>query len=475
MNFLKAKFEELFGIDVRSLALMRVSFALLIIADLINRGASLKAHYTDYGVLPRYALLFYEGMAKTTSLHLISGAWAFELFLFLLAGVVAACLLIGYKTRLMTILSWIFLVSLQNRNFLVIQGGDILFRMALFWAMFLPWGDYYSLDRWGNLKPRPQPRVSSLATFAFLLQVAAVYVFTGFLKTGQEWTQEGTAIYYALNVDQFTTPFGYFLLQFPEFLKYLTFAVLYLECYGPLLFFVPFWTVPLRIIALGLFLGMHIGINLSMRLGLFHWISLATLVAFIPTEAWDFVTKRRLPVVSDQDPRKIIKILTSIVVAFFIVYLGVWNLSNLPDSKIKISSSGQWMANALRIDQKWNMFSPKPLTDDGWYIIAGQLEDLTRVDLFRNGQLVSFDKPKSVSLTYRDQRWQKYMMNLWKRDFVKYRLYYGKYLCREWNHGHPPGQKLKNFVIIYMREDTPAPGLPVAMPKMEILWRHKCF
>ena len=32
------------------------------------------------------------------------------------------------------------------RNPLVVQGGDVLLRVLLFWAMFLPWCAYYSVD-----------------------------------------------------------------------------------------------------------------------------------------------------------------------------------------------------------------------------------------------------------------------------------------------------------------------------------------
>ena len=49
--------EQLFGLDLRSLALFRIGLALLIIIDLIKRSKDLTAHYTDFGILPRAALL----------------------------------------------------------------------------------------------------------------------------------------------------------------------------------------------------------------------------------------------------------------------------------------------------------------------------------------------------------------------------------------------------------------------------------
>ena len=44
---------EAFGADLRSLALMRIGAATLLLVDLAMRAGDLIAHYTDAGVLPR--------------------------------------------------------------------------------------------------------------------------------------------------------------------------------------------------------------------------------------------------------------------------------------------------------------------------------------------------------------------------------------------------------------------------------------
>ncbi len=53
----RALFEHLFGIDIRSLALLRIGTACLLLADLAYRLPDLEAHYTDLGVLPRRTLI----------------------------------------------------------------------------------------------------------------------------------------------------------------------------------------------------------------------------------------------------------------------------------------------------------------------------------------------------------------------------------------------------------------------------------
>ncbi|MCB0386621.1 MAG: hypothetical protein KDD43_14610, partial [Bdellovibrionales bacterium] len=141
-----SRLREVFGLDLRSLALFRVSLGLLIIADLINRGRYLVAHYTDFGVLPRHALLEYFANKWHVSLHLAGGSEGFQAFLFAVAFIFALMLMVGYRTRLATIVSWVLLVSLQLRNPMVLQGGDALFKMLVFWAMFLPLGAKFSVD-----------------------------------------------------------------------------------------------------------------------------------------------------------------------------------------------------------------------------------------------------------------------------------------------------------------------------------------
>ena len=55
-------------------------------------------------------------------------------------------LVLGWKTRFATIASWVLLLSLQNRNTMILSGEDNLALLLLFWGMFLPLGARYSVD-----------------------------------------------------------------------------------------------------------------------------------------------------------------------------------------------------------------------------------------------------------------------------------------------------------------------------------------
>ena len=69
------------------------------------------------------------------------GSAAFETIPFLVAGLFAGLLLVGYRTGLATCVSWFMLLSVQARNPIILQGGDVLLRLLLFWGIFLPLGE----------------------------------------------------------------------------------------------------------------------------------------------------------------------------------------------------------------------------------------------------------------------------------------------------------------------------------------------
>ena len=283
---------EVFSADLRSLTAFRIMLALLVLAVLANRATDLSAHYTDQGVLPRTVLLEEVLSRWAFSLNLINGELFFQALLFGIGMLAALGMLIGYRTRLMVITTWVILLSIQMRNPLVSNSGDELLRMLLFWGMFLPLGAFWSVDRTRKVAaPRLSRHFLSFATVGLFMQIAFMYWFAAIKKSGPEWRVDGTALYYALSLDQLTTPIGSYLLQFPALLKVLTFATLGLEVIGPLLLFFPFFTGPVRTVAIVAFTSFHLGIWLTLDIGIFPWIGAFCMVCFLPSWFWNNVSK----------------------------------------------------------------------------------------------------------------------------------------------------------------------------------------
>jgi hypothetical protein len=225
----------------------------------------------------------------------LAGSTGIELILFSVGLLSAVALLMGYRTRLAVFLSWIFLLGLQARNPLILQGDDVLRRVMLFWGMFLPLGARCSLDRKFEASDDFVPRsVTSMATVAFLFQTAMIYWVAGLSKLHPVWISEGSGIYYALSTDYLVTPFGRYMLQFPTLIRLLSLMVVPVEVGLPLLLFIPLFRSRMRIVAIGLAVVFHLSMASCLNLALFSPTCIAVWLAFLPGLFWDRLSRSQL-------------------------------------------------------------------------------------------------------------------------------------------------------------------------------------
>ena len=444
-----------FSVDLRSLAITRMAFGILLMADLFIRSRSLKDFYTDEGLLSLYALKkIYEGNYYT-SVHALSGDYYFQLFLFLLAVLFAFFLFIGLFTRISTIVSWALLISLNLRNPLLLHGGDIIFRCLLFWGIFTPWAERFSVDSYFKKRGINKNLIFSIGAFAFILQILIMYIFTGLLKTGDPWRKDFTAIYYALSIDHFSYLLGPYIYNFPQLMKGLTFSIIWFELLGPLLLFIPYRNSMFRYIFIGLVICFHMGLTLTMKIGLFPWFSMASVLILLPPSFWEFLPRfqrgldRNFSKLAGgikyyakginnwyyfraEIPR-IINSATTVLIIFLLVFVLLWNLKHSYKDTFSFMNNFKSIGKVFQIKQKWNMFAPVPYKADGWYVIVGLFDNGEIVDIFRNGKEVSWDPPENRLDDYTSYRWRKISRNVYKVKNKSFRRYYAKYLCDKWN------------------------------------------
>jgi predicted DCC family thiol-disulfide oxidoreductase YuxK len=285
---LRDKLFNLFAVDLRSLALTRIAVGVLILIDLGLRLPDLRVFYSDNGLLSRSALREILPPWRCISLHTLSGRSEVEAFLFFISGVFALMLILGLRSRVASVGSWVLLVSLHIRNPFIVHGGDDLLRMLLFWGMFVPWGARCSIESAINENEAAKPRsLLSIGSAAFLVQVALLYFFTGMLKNGREWRHEFTAIIYVLRAPDFARPLGMLMTSFPTVLKVLTVCTLAVEILGALLLFSPIFTKTARYCAVASFFCLQLGLLLTLKLGLFPLVSMTALLPFLPTSLWE--------------------------------------------------------------------------------------------------------------------------------------------------------------------------------------------
>ena len=221
-------------VDPRPAALMRIAFGVVVLWSLIDLLPSVNMLFTDEGLWPtalarkRYGGLLREVWDPEGG---FASAWDFlravfrrfsvfhlrsdPPFVFAVYGLTSAAivgLIVGWRTRLMTICAWILVNTIYGYSPIFYTGGDTVIRVFLFLGIFLRWGEAYSLDAWrrrrrailrGGAQVLPEPSlIPAWPVRLMMLQLAIIYGATGALKSGITWF-DGTALYYALNLDHF--------------------------------------------------------------------------------------------------------------------------------------------------------------------------------------------------------------------------------------------------------------------------------
>jgi HTTM domain len=444
--------DRLFGIDLRSLALLRISLGVILLVDLASRARLLTTNYTDAGAHPRAVVLIYHSPGALPSLHLLFGSARAEIALFVVAAVAAALLAVGWRTRLATFVSWLLLDSLQARNLMVLDGGDHLLRFLLFWAIFLPLGAWGSLDA-RRRGPLPRTTVCSPASAALLLQVAGMFFITGLLKTGPEWS-DGTAISYAIARKWWVLPFGEWLLAHPPLPQLLTPTVRAIEMLAPLLLFSPFATAPLRGVGILALLGLLAGLGFGLWLNLFPFICGAGLLPFVPPLAWDWLARRFEPLrvrTGPAPPDRVRRVAAGLAhaVVLGLLALVVWINVRSVSPELPWPPALARVATFLNLDQRWTMYAPSPRHIDASFEHRGRLAD---------GAAVSLDRASGgpgwaeVERAWQDYRFLYFLQKLaaprWREPLAAY----GQWLCRQWNDGQSDGARLDGLEVILVIE-----------------------
>jgi hypothetical protein len=456
-----------FTIDLRSLALFRVALSLVILIDLALRARLLTTNYTDAGAYPRSVLADYHEAGTLPSLHLAFGSFEAQVVLFTVAALAALLLGLGWRTRLATVVCWLLLDSLQQRNRLVLLGGDAMLHLILFWSIFLPLGARASLDSLRRRTP-VGTSVCSPASAALLLQVGCIYLATGLLKTGPKWTQDGTAIYYALNRTWQVRPFGEWLLAHYPLTEWLTLAVLWFERLGPLLLFVPVATAPLRLLLIPGFWALMAGLGLGLRLHIFPWVGSIALLPFLPALAWDAIGRGASAARPDPSPvarrgwRRIAHGLTHAMVLFLLLLVLWINAGTLSES---LAPPPKWVriAGLLHLKQNWSMYAPEPKPYEVRLEHRGRL---------RSGSMIDLDSGHigagwtSVLEAWDDFRFENSLVKLAGPRRQKGLDSYALWLCRQWNQDRRGNGRLDWVAVDRIWRNVPAPGEPESEPEV---------
>lgn len=408
---------EVFTIDLRSLAVLRILIASIIFYYLALIGSSAPMFYQETGVLPmdlnREAVL-QSGGGFWSVLWLSESVNWFWLCV-AITGLATTSLMLGFCTTISTVVTLVMVWSFQVRNPLVLTAGDILLRMVLVWGVFLPWGKLWSIDDLWARSKHGTPSVmqlKSFATAAIMLQLAFIYFFSGVAKFNGGWS--GTALVQSLNLEMYVRGNWDWLIDQRLLVNGLAIGILIVEIVGPILLFVPKVNQYWRGMMMALMCLMHLGIWLSMSIGVFSIVAIVTWLVFIPGEVWNQLLGRPDPMKRQRKRRTSQSHsknrVSQYVCAALLVFVVLLNLDKTRFGQFLPNQLNSF-ATILMIQQEFKMFANPP-TASPWPQYVSTLNDGDVVDLFRGNARATDEKPRSVYRYLKSQFWRRYHFNL---------------------------------------------------------------
>lgn len=437
---LEVYFQKRYFFDARVLSIGRILIAFIILVDLIYRYQNLVAHYTNEGVLPALVLKeYYPFYQYYISIHNFFDTISGQKILFGFHFLITLLLLIGYKTRIFTLLSFVMLLSLHHRNPVILQGGDDLLRITLFYMIFLPWGRFYSVDSIVEKNSIKKDIDFSWIYVVFLLNISIVYLFSAFLKDAAEWRDSGTAIYYALSLDTLRIGIGNVLYKNFILMKILTGVVYYFfEIIVPLLLIFSF-NLFIRNFSAMMIIVLHLMIMSSLKVGIFPFVGISTaFMLLVPmNKNINFEFKASL----------LDKIFSVVILMLVLRY----NLATI--NVIEITLWEDRLLNSIGLSQRWNMFSPGVKRYEGWLILRGIKSDNSEWDIIHNSPDIHYQRTEKNFNFIQGDRWRKFLENYEQRQYNFLKPYYCRYLIRKWNEEHKDNS-VEALNILFMKKTT---------------------
>jgi hypothetical protein len=193
-----------------------------------------------------------------------------------LLAAASLALVLGWRTRVASVVVAFLLIAVQRRDVYVLNSGDLLLRELALFVALMPAGETWSLDarRRGGSQLRAPWGMRLLQ-----LQVSALYLFSVTAKLhGTSW-QDGSAVGKAVQLEdlqRFVLPHG--VATSVTVSALLTYGTLLVEAF----LVVGLWVPKTRWWAMASGLAIHLGIEATLLIGWFSLAVIACYLAFVP-------------------------------------------------------------------------------------------------------------------------------------------------------------------------------------------------
>jgi vitamin K-dependent gamma-carboxylase-like protein len=288
--------------SVVTIAVVRIAFGLVALGWTASLAPDLASFFSRRGLIPtqpsnRYWIGVLSPAAPDWAVYVVWGVLL----------VAAACLVIGYHSRSASVLVFVGILSFERRNPFIFNAGDVLVRNLAFYVMLAPTGAALSLDAWRKVREKfwEFPKRSPWVMRLIQVQLSVVYFATVWAKVrGNDWN-DGTAVSYALRLDDLAR------IKVPSFIStnevlsnLMTFGTLAIEASIAVLV----WNRKARPWVLGAGIAMHLAIDLNIMVGFFSMAMFVAYLSFVPPDTMERIisrVRRRIGASRSKAPRKL--------------------------------------------------------------------------------------------------------------------------------------------------------------------------
>ena len=271
------------------LALLRVAICCWLLKEVVLNLPSMNILYGPDGFV----------VVKPNFLHRLPGGIAFAKhhYAWFIGAYVASILLFiaGIGRWLTAIIVFTMINIVQNMNMSIVNGGDMMARLIVFYLIFANSYQYFVLFK--EKRPGVQEQqftnlLSNLAAFSIMLHLCIAYFSSGMLKLMDPYWWRGEALYYAFQMERFIgTPLNRYITQYPLLSVAGTYAALAFEILFPVLIWFKKLRKPLLVIGI-LF---HLSIYIFMMIYAFQVVFVLIYGLFVPHETWLQIMQRYFP------------------------------------------------------------------------------------------------------------------------------------------------------------------------------------
>ncbi len=255
---------EYFGSEARQLRnvnLFRKALYVYILFTVVQQIPLMQQLYGPQSLIVPYT---YDSISAESLLNLLSqpGIAPYYYLFFIVQALCCGLGLFHIFPRLCALLVWYCTINLSNRVYLSNTGGDLLVNILLFYLIFI---SPQQKKNTGQYDPIINT-FDNTFILACKLQVVLVYAVSAIYKyTQPEWLN-GSALYYILNMNEFTLPLvKQEVVHFPFLSSICTWIVMVYQSLFPILIFIK--GAKRNLIICGILV--HVGIAVVM--GLFNF------------------------------------------------------------------------------------------------------------------------------------------------------------------------------------------------------------